>query len=65
MMSCVPDSSSRNADRHKAQFLTINFQSKLSRSMPYRDATSPVVNMVAIVIVSARISVSAAMVNNP
>jgi hypothetical protein len=28
-----------NADRHKAQSLTISFQSKLS--IPYRDATSP------------------------
>jgi hypothetical protein len=33
--------------------------------MPYRDAISPVVNIVATVIVSARISVSTAMLKNP
>jgi hypothetical protein len=33
-MSCVPK---RNADRLKAQLLTINFQSKLSKSMALRE----------------------------
>jgi transposase len=43
----------------------LNDQSSSKLSMPYRDATRPVVNIAATVIISARISVSAAIGKNP